>query len=176
MKQNYTTQRLTLQKLTGDDADFIHVLVNTEGWIKFIGDRNVKSAEDAKAYIQKILANQNINYWVVKLQSSNTSIGIITFIKRDYLDHPDIGFAFLPEYAKKGYAFEAATVVLEDGLNNSTHPYILATTLKENEKSIHLLEKLGLQYLKEIENEKDRLLVYSINTKLRTVSIHQFLQ
>ncbi len=165
MKKNYTTQRLTLQKLSEDDAGFVNALVNTEGWIRFIGDRNVKSTDDAKAYIQKILANQNINYWVVKLQDSNTPIGIVTFIKREYLDHPDIGFAFLPEYAKKGYAFEAAKVVLNDSMDDPAHTYILATTIKENEKSISLLEKLGLRYLKEIENEDEKLLVYSINIK-----------
>jgi RimJ/RimL family protein N-acetyltransferase len=165
MKKNYTTQRLILQSLSEEDADFVNALVNTEGWIKFIGDRNVKSTDDAKAYIQKILVNQNINYWVVKLQDNNTPIGVVTFIKREYLDHPDIGFAFLPEYAKKGYAFEAATVVLGDSMDDPIHPYILATTIKENEKSISLLEKLGLRYLKEIENENEKLLVYSINTK-----------
>jgi RimJ/RimL family protein N-acetyltransferase len=135
--------------------------VNTEEWIKFIGERNIKTADAAKAYIQKLINNPNINYWVVKLQDE-TPVGVITFIKRDYLEHHDIGFAFLPGHAKKGYAYEAASTVLNDVMKNAACSTVLATTVPANEKSIALLEKLGLSFSKEIDHEKEKLLVYSI--------------
>nr|WP_315193765.1 GNAT family N-acetyltransferase [uncultured Flavobacterium sp.] len=161
MENNYTTERLSLSKLCFDDYEFISQLVNTLEWIKFIGDRNIKTEEDAKNYVQKIIDNPNVIYWAVKLKTENTKIGIITFIKRDYLEHNDIGFAFLPKYAKKGYAYEATIPVLKDAINNKNHNRILATTIKENINSIKLLEKLGLSFKNEIEVGKDLLQIYS---------------
>ena len=93
-----STERLYLESLTFHDNEFILELVNSKGWLKFIGDRNIKSLSDSSTYIQKILDNPNTIYWVVKIKNSKTNIGIITFIKRDYLEHHDIGFAFLPDY------------------------------------------------------------------------------
>lgn len=162
MQNNYLTNRLILNELNLNDHEFIRELVNTPEWIKFIGDRNIKIQEEAKVYIQKIIDNPNINYWVVKLKEENVSIGIVTFIKRDYLEHYDIGFAFLPKYANKGYAYEASITILNDVINNSIHKQILATTVKENTHSIKLLEKLGLRFEKEFENGKDLLLIYSV--------------
>ncbi len=111
MKTIYKTDRLLLKKLKPGDAHFIFELVNSPGWIKFIGDRNIKTMEDAGKYIRRILSDGLIHYWVVYLQEPQMAIGLITFIKRSYLDHSDIGFAFLPAHAKQGYAFEAAYAV-----------------------------------------------------------------
>ena len=163
MRSNYFTERLTLHELTLNDVNFIKELVNTPEWIKFIGDRNIHTQDEAKVYIEKLIENRNINYWIVRLKSQNISIGIITFLKRDYLEHYDIGFAFLPQYSKNGFAYEATIPVLNDAVNNHTHRQILATTIKENTNSIKLLEKLGFKYEKQIENGKDLLLIYSVS-------------
>lgn len=163
MKKNYLTTRLILNELSLNDEQFIMELVNTPEWIKFIGDRNIRTQEDARVYIQKIIDNSAVNYWIVKLQEQNIPIGIITFIKRDYLEHYDIGFAFLSKFTKKGYAYEATTTVLNDIINDLTHTHILATTVQENIDSIKLLEKLGFRFEKEIEDGNDLLLVYSIS-------------
>src|SRR4051794_25146970 len=101
------TSRLMIKPLTLEDNNFIFELVNTKGWLKFIGKRNITSLHESSAYIQRILENENIFYWVVKLRDNQHSIGIITYIKRTYLDHHDIGFAFLPKFCNKGYAYEA---------------------------------------------------------------------
>ena len=164
MKDDYNTERLVLRQLNQDDTQFISILVNMPEWIRFIGDRNIHSKEDAEKYISKILADKNIKYWVVRLNEKNNPIGIITFIKRDYLDFPDIGFAFLGEYTKQGYAFEAATVVLQDAIKQS-HDCVLATTIRENSKSIRLLEKLGFRYDRQIEVNNETISVYSFNTE-----------
>ena len=159
---SYRTDRLILDELNLTDKDFLFKLVNTPEWIRFIGDRNIRTLADAGEYIQKIIDNPNANYWVVRLQDDQSPIGIITFIKRDYLEHYDIGFAFLPRYAKNGFAFEATKTILKEVVKNPIHTRILATTVKENVNSIKLLEKLGLSFEKEISRDGDLLSVYSI--------------
>ncbi len=161
MQNKIITERLSLNLLTLDDRDFVKRLVNTPGWIKFIGDRNVHTDDDAVAYINKIRNTQNLYYWVVRIKNENTSIGIISFLKRDYLENFDIGFAFLPEYNGNGYAYEAAKKVLSIVSKNPQYAVVLATTIPQNINSIKLLTKLGLHFQKEIEVEKQKLHVYT---------------
>lgn len=165
MQNNYSTSRLHLNQLTLSDTEFILKLVNTTEWIKFIGNRNIESKEEATSYIQKLIDNPVINYWVVKMRNQQVSIGVVTLIKRDYLNHPDIGFAFLAEYTKQGYAYEAAAAVFCDIIKDPAHTHILAVTVKENTSSIQLVQKFGLQFSHEIEIENVMLLVYSVSTE-----------
>ena len=154
------TNRLILKLITIEDYSFIKTLVNTEGWIQFIGDRQIHTDEDAKNYIQKIINIQNFKYWIVTLKESHTPIGIITFIKRDYLEFYDLGFAFLAEFAKKGFAYEASNIVLEKLKLDNSIQNILATTIPENSKSILLLEKLGFNFRNKIDINNQMLSVY----------------
>lgn len=165
MFSNYNTKRLLLTKLNAADAAFIFNLVNTKAWIQYIGDRNIQTLEDAAKYIEKITANRNISYWVVKLKETQKATGIITIIKRDYLEYHDIGFAFLPEYTKKGYAFEAASTVLKEYFDSQKSNTVFAITIKENLASIELLKKLGFMFTKEIRKENEDLLLYSVTTE-----------
>ena len=158
------TERLLLETITVADNAFILELVNTEGWLKFIGDRKIQTLEDATAYIQKIIDNPNLYYWVVKLADNNSPIGIITFIKRDYLEYHDIGFAFLPNFFGKGYAHEATLEVLKSVTKTHDLSYILATTFPGNVASIKLLTKLGLSFEKEMEVGDIKVCVYGVAT------------
>jgi len=117
-------------------------------------------SEQDNHFIQKIIENPDVNYWVVKLKKENSSIGVVTLIKREYLEHHDIGFAFIPHYMKQGYAFEAANEVLCHLIRDSNHTHIQATTLPSNKNSIKLLERLGLRFEKEIEINSQKLQVY----------------
>ncbi len=161
MQNEIITERLSLNLLTIDDCDFVKRLVNTKGWIEFIGDRNVNTDDDAIAYVTKILNTENLFYWVVRTRDNNTPVGIISFMKRNYLENFDIGFAFLPEFNGNGYAYEAAKEVLS--MVNKTPGYypVVATTVPQNAKSIKLLTKLGLHFEKEIDVEDEILHVYS---------------
>lgn len=160
LEQQYT-ERLTLSLLKKEDAVFIEQLVNTEGWLKFIGDRNVHSVADAEAYIEKITANPDINYWVARTKELNKPVGVISFIKRDYLEHWDIGFAVLPEEHGKGYAYEGAMCVLKYNANNGKHSRFLATVMNSNTTSVKLLEKMGLSFEKEIVLDAGPLMLFS---------------
>lgn len=159
-----TTARLLLTPLTVADAPFILELVNTEGWLQFIGNRNITSPPEATAYIQKILANPNISYWVVQRKDNQQPIGIVTFIKREYLEHLDIGFAFLPNVAKHGYAYEATSAVLHKLISERHLSHILATTVPENTNSIKLLKKIGLVFEKEMGVGTEKIHVYVAST------------
>ena len=162
MKQeSLSTHRLLIDPLSMNDSEFIFRLLNSEGWIRFIGNRNIKTLQDAGLYIQKIIFNPNADYWVVKLKEKKEAIGIITLIQRDYLEHRDIGFAFLPDYSGQGYAFEAAAAVLKHLTEILQLKVIQAITIPDNQSSIKLLKKLGLEFEKEITYEQEQLHVYS---------------
>jgi ribosomal-protein-alanine N-acetyltransferase len=163
MKTTFETERLALTKIALTDAPFMRELVNTPGWLTFIGERHVKTTEDAEKYIEKLLLNPALTYWVVKLKTANTPLGIISFIKRSYLDYYDIGFAFLPQHTNTGYAFEASKAILDYAINALNMPAVVATTLQHNSSSIRLLEKLGLRFDKKINTEKEELLIYTTN-------------
>lgn len=161
-RPHFETNRLHLDKLVYADNAFFIELVNSPEWLKYIGDRNIHTKKDARAQIKKIKDNPSSNYWVVRLKDQGIPIGIITFIKRSYLDHYDIGFAFFSKYGKNGYAYEATTEVLRNVLTDHKHTRILAITISTNANSIKLIEKIGLKFWKEIQVENDPLLLYSV--------------
>lgn len=161
------TERLTLTELTKDDAEFILELVNTPGWLQYIGDRGVKTIDDAVKYINngpmQSYKEHGFGLWKMTRSEDKTPIGICGLIKRDTLDDVDIGFAMLPEFEKQGYAFEAAQASLLFGQNEKGVKKVVAITVEENERSIRLLEKLGLLFEKKIrlEGEEEELMLFS---------------
>lgn len=163
MTKEICTERLILKDLQPNDHLFIFKLVNSPGWLEFISDRNVRTEEDAIAYIETIKVNPDIIYWTVKLKTDNQPIGIITLIKRDYLEHRDIGFAFLPQYTKSGYSAEATRAVLNVLPDEVLQDKILAITTERNERSINLLAKLKFRYEGRIEADGKSLLKYALS-------------
>jgi len=161
------TAYLSIDPLTTKDKDFIFELVNTPGWLKFIGDRNVRSPEYALEYINRILNNPNATYWTVRIKTDFKAVGVITLIKRDYLQHHDIGFAFLPEYSGKGYAFEATSAVMQRLAKEEAHSVLMAITVKDNFSSIKLLERLGFRFEKMINVENEELTSYRYDMPLK---------
>lgn len=156
------TDRLMIRPLEFKDDAFILELVNTEGWLVYIGNKNIYTLADAQNYIQNILTTPNCFYWTVVLKETSTPIGLINLLQRTYLPNADFGFAFLPQYANKGYALEATSVVLEDILQQDENPSVLAITLTENKNSIKLLNRLGFIKSKEIEIEEEALYLFEI--------------
>lgn len=146
------SERLFLRPLTLEDGEFIVELLNTEGFIKYIGDRNVKTVEQAKSYLLngplKSYEANGFGLGLVQLKTDRTPLGMCGLLQRDYLDHPDIGFAFLPEHNGKGYAREIAKAVIDYWFQKLQLERVLAIVLPENFSSIRLLEKLGFRYEK----------------------------
>lgn len=153
------TDRLILRWLTPEDAEFILQLVNEPSWLRFIGDNGIRTIEGARAYILKgpveMYARLGFGLYLVELKEEGVSVGICGLIKRDSLTDVDIGFAFLPKYWGKGYAYEAASAAMAYGGNVLGLKRIVAITSVGNDRSVKLLEKLGLRFEKMVKLAKD---------------------
>ena len=167
MKTILETARLVLREFTLDDTNFIIELVNTPGWIKFIGDRNIRTEEQAKLYLQngplKSYDQNGFGLSMVELKNEKIPIGMCGIIRRDNLANPDIGFAFLPEYTGKGFAFEIANATMKYAKDILKLPVIFAITVSHNSSSIKLLKKIGLKFIQPIHfpDNPEELMLYS---------------
>ncbi|GCF88960.1 GNAT family N-acetyltransferase [Shewanella sp. M-Br] len=143
------TPRLILRQLTPADASFMLVLLNSQGFIENIGDRGVRTLVQAKDYIvngpMKSYAECGFGFYAVVLAENGFTIGICGLIKRPTLDNVDIGYAFLPQYWGKGYAFEAAKAAFDLGKSLGIER-IVAIVSAHNSASKALLNKLGLHF------------------------------
>jgi RimJ/RimL family protein N-acetyltransferase len=134
-----------------------------------IGDRGVRTVDDAAAYIEQgpmaMVERHGHGFCLVALRGCATPIGICGIARRDYLDDPDIGFAFLPAWHGKGYAFEAAHAVLQYAAHTLRLPRIVATTRPSNHASARLLGKLGLAFERMIPHPDDsrELMLFSLD-------------
>lgn len=148
------TERLILRRLTIDDADFILELLNEPAFIRNIGDRGVRNADDAQLYILSgpvaSYGKYGFGLFGVERKESGEPIGICGLLKRDSLDDVDIGFAFLERFRGKGFATESAAAVMEYGRSTLGIRRIVAITSPDNEESIRVLSKIGLRFEKMI--------------------------
>lgn len=163
------TERLNLQHSSIDYADFLFELMNSRDWIKYIGDRGIDTVEDARKYItnKQLPQLEKLGFGNYVVCIGDTPIGNCGIYRREGLEYGDLGFAFLEAYYNKGYAYEAAMAVMEDGYKNHNLNLIQAITLPINKPSIRLLEKLGFEYKEQtrIPNDDEELLLYQIELK-----------
>lgn len=140
------SSRLRLRPFTPDDAPFILRLLNEPSFLQHIGDKGVRDLEGAKGYLTNgplaSYARHGHGLMAVVLKATGEPMGMCGLLKRDNLDHADLGYAFLPEYWSQGYALEAAKATLEA----APHGRILAIVSPGNAASIRLLEKLGFAF------------------------------
>lgn len=144
------TPRLKIRELTVDDAEFILALVNEPSFLTHIGDKGVRTLDDARRFILdgpwKRDQKPGYGQFAVELKSDGSPIGVCGLLYRMALDLTDIGFALFPTYWKQGLAYEAATAVMDYGRSTLGVEKIVALTSKENLASIALLEKLGMSF------------------------------
>lgn len=141
------TERLTLAPPTPDDAAFVLELLNDPGWVRNIGERGVRTLEQARGYIADRFSTTP---WFVVRDAAGEPLGLCGLVERDGLDAPDIGYAFLERHAGKGYATEAARAVLAYARGPLGHSRILAITGPDNTASQRVLEKIGLRFVQMI--------------------------
>lgn len=153
------TDRLTLREITTDDAEFLLKLLNEPSFIENIGDRNVRTVEDARQYASNgpiaSYKQHGFGLYLVELRESRAPIGICGLVKRDSLSDADLGYALLPEYWRKGYALEATSAVKKYGFADLGHKRILAIVNPDNAGSIKVLDKLGLKFTRMIRLTED---------------------
>ena len=167
--KNFETKRLLLRPTNTHDADLIFRLLNTPKWLQYIGDRNIKDVAAAKAYIEKRMLPQLKrlgygNYTVIR-KKDHIKMGSCGLYDREGVVGVDIGFAFLPEFERKGYGLEAATKIMEAAFSEFGIERIQAYTSKNNSASQRLLEKLGLKQTgtTHLPDDDEELFMYSIN-------------
>ena len=145
------TERLLLRELdSAIDAEFIFELLNTPKFKKYIGDRGVRSVEQARDFIDnRYRASYRENgygLYVAERKDDGKTVGICGFVKRDYFEHADIGFAFLPQFEGLGYGFESAAAMLGYGRDKLGFERVFAITSQDNDVSGKLLTKLGFNF------------------------------
>lgn len=154
------TDRLIVRPITVDDAPFILTLLNEPSFLRYIGDKQVRTVEDARQYILNgpvaSYERHDFGLCLMELRESNTPVGMCGILKREELPDPDIGFALVPDFWNKGLAFEAATAVLNDARERLKLERILAITSLDNDASINLLQRLGFKFERVIELAADR--------------------
>ncbi len=144
------TPRLRLRRFTDDDAAFIVEQVNDPHWIQFIGERNVRNEDDARAYLARSFhahyARHGFGLWALEAKDGGTVVGMCGLIKRDALDDVDLGYSLLPRYRGRGFAFEAGRATLQHGHGALGMARIVAITAPDNHRSSALLRALGMRY------------------------------
>lgn len=161
------TERLVLRRMRVEDAEFIFELVNEPAFIRNIGDKGVRTLEDARNYILNgpvaSYAKFGFGLYVVVIKETGAAIGICGLLKRDSLEDVDIGFALFEKFWGRGFAYESAAAVMEYGRTALGLKRIVAITSPDNEGSMRVLEKLGLRFEKMIRmtgsDEDTRLFV-----------------
>jgi RimJ/RimL family protein N-acetyltransferase len=142
-----------------DDAAFIVELLNDPSFLRFIGDKGVRTAAAARQYIRTgpmdSYERHGFGLWLVELKGSRIPIGICGLLKRDTLRDIDIGFAFLPPYRSQGYAFESAAAVMDYGRTVLGLRRIVAITDDDNTGSHRVLEKIGMSFERMIRLSDD---------------------
>jgi len=144
------TERLVLRELTFADDAFVFELLNEPAYLRYIGDKNVRSPEDARNYLAigplASYAKHGFGLWRVALKADDTPVGMCGLLKRDGMEHTDVGYALLTRHHGQGYACEAATATLAHARNVLQLGTLQAVTAVENPASIGLLEKLGFRF------------------------------
>ncbi len=161
------TERIIVKEFEKGDAHFILSVLNTPAWLKYIGDRKVKSIADARKYIQTgpfaKERSDRIGLRSIYAKDEDQIVGMCGFLMREYLDAPDLGFALHPHFFRKGYALEACTHLLEWGSIHLKHSVVYAITKPDNASSRHLLLKLEFSEQKTMLRDDELLMLYQRN-------------
>lgn len=164
------TERLLIRAFTIEDAPFVLGLLNEPAWLQFIGDKKVRNLGDAIEYIRNVplksYEDHGYGLWLVELKNSKVPIGMCGLIRREALQYEDIGFAFQAAYNGQGYAFEAASAVLNYAQHQLQLKHLLAIANQDNHRSIRLLEKLGFTFQRLITMPGDHIPLVLMGTHL----------
>jgi RimJ/RimL family protein N-acetyltransferase len=154
-----STERLHLREIEARDAALIVELLNDPSWLRFIGDKNVRTRADAERYIEEgpraMYRRLGFGLYLVELRSTGKPTGICGLIRRAGLDDVDLGFAFLPRHCGKGYAFESSVAMLGYAREVLALPRVVAITSRDNVRSARLLARLGFRFERDIRLSAD---------------------
>lgn len=163
----YETERLRLEEISTDDSAFIYELLTAPNWLEYIGDRGIKTVDDAENFIrEKFLPSYSVygyGFYKMVLKITDEPIGFCGFIKREELEFPDVGYSILPQFERHGYTWEALEATMRYGHDVLKLTTIWGVTDEHNIVSQHLLEKAGLRLIGKthISISEEEVLLYS---------------
>jgi [ribosomal protein S5]-alanine N-acetyltransferase len=144
------TQRLVLREFTEHDTEPVLALLNDPDWLRYIGDKHIRTVEDAQRYLHDgplaMYARRGYGLYRVDRQADGRVLGMCGLIRRDTLPDVDLGFAFLPFARGQGYAREAGAAILAYGFEKLRLPRIVAITTEDNAASARVLEAIGMRF------------------------------
>ncbi len=159
------TPRLIIRPAILEDAELFFRIQTQPKWIKYIGDRGLKEVKDAEDKLRVNLKKcHDLNGWelfTVSLKDTNEPIGVASFMQRDYLDYPDIGYAMLLKYEGCGYMTEALKIIRDHGMLALGFTKLLAMIAPKNSQSIKLIARIGFSEIKRIRVENEELILFS---------------
>ncbi|MEM1154533.1 MAG: GNAT family N-acetyltransferase [Pseudomonadota bacterium] len=162
---------LKLREAAESDTDFILKLINQPAWKKYISNHSIRTPDQAREYIEtKLIAmyrHFGFGLWVVESAQENLPVGLCGLVKRESLEHIDLGFGFLPRYWGQGFAYEASVLCLQYAFESLKTEKVLAITVPANDRSVKLLESLGFDYKEDYSHPGDDevLALYEIGTQ-----------
>ncbi|ASD69160.1 GNAT family N-acetyltransferase [Pseudoalteromonas piscicida] len=152
-------KRIFLRKANLNDAGFLLRLLNQKSFIDNIRDKGIKTQQQAEEHIeQAYLIPYQIGApaaYIVVEASSNISIGLCGLYQRPFFNIPDLGYALLDEFTGRGYASEAARLLMEYAKLEEGYVKLGAITLESNCSSMSLLSKVGFSRIGKIIIESD---------------------
>jgi RimJ/RimL family protein N-acetyltransferase len=163
------TDRLNLRHLTEKDAEFVLELLNEPSFLRGIGDRGVRTVEQARRYVLDVpvasYEEHGFGLYLVELKETREPLGMCGLVNREGLEGIDVGFAFLPAFWSQGYAFESASAVMSYARDTLGLQRVVAIASPDNERSFKLLEKLGLEFdsMTRLSEDEPELSLYSID-------------
>jgi ribosomal-protein-alanine N-acetyltransferase len=145
------TERLTLREMSGADAPFVLEILNDPGFIRFVGDRGVRTVEGAARYVEERFAESyrrhGFGLWLVETKGERVPVGMCGLLKRgEPVPGVEVGYAFLPPFRSKGYAFEAASASARHAREVLGLDHLYAVVNPDNDISSRVLEKLGMKF------------------------------
>lgn len=163
------TARLSLRRLEASDAAFLVELLNQPSFLTNIGDRGVRTVEDAHRYLREgplaMYARHGFGLWHVSRRADGAVLGLCGLLKRDVLPDVDVGYALLPQFWGQGYAFEAAQATVRHASSRFALSRVAAVVSEGNAGSIRVLEKLGMKFERMVSMRPDEpdVRLYGLN-------------
>jgi ribosomal-protein-alanine N-acetyltransferase len=144
------TERLKLREMSEADAAFVLDILNDPGFVRYVGDRGVRTIEEAARYISERFVESyrrnGFGLWLVETKDEGAPAGICGLLNRGTLPGVEVGYAFLPPFRSRGYAFEAASAAAAHAREVLDLPRLYAVVNPDNAVSIRVLEKLGMTF------------------------------
>ena len=146
----FETARLTLRHQTLDDAAFVLAVLNDPDFLRHIGDRGVRTLDDAKRYLAEgalaSYAAHGFGLWLMQRKTDGAALGVCGLVKRPGFEDVDVGYALLPAFRGQGYAREAVAGTLEHARTAYGLTRLIAVVNPDNLPSRRLLELEGFVF------------------------------